>query len=206
MRQLVKRARDGDGEAFLALMEQYSGAMYKIARSILGNNEDAADAIQETILICFEKIAELRQPRYFKTWMTRILINECRKIIRQNSRNCLLEEFPDVPVRDASLEYVEFQELIRRLDEKYRLILVLRYVQGLKIREIAELLELPENTVKTRLQRGRKSLAEEYKTPGEIAKPGRKGALWNEKQENEKNFKGGNRSSAFGGTGNGEGF
>ena len=68
-------------EAFLALMEQYSGAMYKIARSILGNNEDAADAIQETILICFEKIAELRQPRYFKTWMTRILINECRKII-----------------------------------------------------------------------------------------------------------------------------
>ena len=86
MRQLVKRARDGDGEAFLALMEQYSGAMYKIARSILGNNEDAADAIQETILICFEKIAELRQPRYFKTWMTRILINECRKIIRQNSR------------------------------------------------------------------------------------------------------------------------
>ena len=43
MRQLVKRARDGDGEAFLALMEQYSGAMYKIARSILGNNEDAAD-------------------------------------------------------------------------------------------------------------------------------------------------------------------
>ena len=47
-------------------MEQYSGAMYKIARSILGNNEDAADAIQETILICFEKIAELRQPRYLK--------------------------------------------------------------------------------------------------------------------------------------------
>ena len=101
---------------------------------------------------------------------------------------------------------MEFQELIRRLDEKYRLILVLRYVQGLKIREIAELLELPENTVKTRLQRGRKSLAEEYKIPGEITKPGRKGALWNEKQENEKNFKGGNRSSAFGGTGNGEGF
>ena len=167
MKHLVNRAREGDAEEFILLMERYSGAMYKVARSILSNNEDAADAIQETILICYEKISELKHPRFFKTWMTRILINACRGILRQNSQSCLLGNFPDVPVRDASIEYVEFQELLGKLDEKYRLILILYYVQGLKIREIAGLLELSENTVKTRLRRGRESLAEEYGISGE---------------------------------------
>ena len=79
MIQLVKRSISGDADAFLELMEKNSLAMYKVARGILDNDEDAADAIQDTILTCFEKIHTLKNPEYFKTWMIRILINECNK-------------------------------------------------------------------------------------------------------------------------------
>ena len=69
MIQLVKRSISGDADAFLELMEKNSLAMYKVARGILDNDEDAADAIQDTILTCFEKIHTLKNPEYFKTWM-----------------------------------------------------------------------------------------------------------------------------------------
>ena len=69
MIQLVKRSISGDADAFLELMEKNSLAMFKVARGILDNDEDAADAIQDTILTCFEKIHTLKNPEYFKTWM-----------------------------------------------------------------------------------------------------------------------------------------
>lgn len=162
MRTLVKRAMRGDKDAFTQLITQYTSDMYKVARGILNNNEDIADAIQNTILICFEKINTLQQAKYFKTWLIRILINECNQMIRKNGNQCLLEEFPEIPWRDRSMEYVEFQQLMQALDEKYRLILILRYAEGFKITEIAELLHIKEGTVKTRLKRGGESLAKEY--------------------------------------------
>ena len=82
MEKLVQKAILGDTDAFLELMEKNSLSMYKVARGILGNDDDAADAIQDTILSCFEKIHTLQKPKYFKTWMIRILINECNQILR----------------------------------------------------------------------------------------------------------------------------
>ena len=75
----IQKAKNGD--AFIALMKSYMQSMYKIARSILKSDEDVADAIQETILSCWEKIDQLKECRYFKTWMIRILINKCNNII-----------------------------------------------------------------------------------------------------------------------------
>lgn len=162
MRTLVKRAMGGDKEAFAALVTRYAPDMYKVARGILRNDEDIADAVQNTVLACFEKIGTLREPKYFKTWLIRILINECNQILRQIGNQCLLEEFPEIPRQDRSMEYVEFQQLVEMLDEKYRLVLILRYAEGLKVAEIAELLHMKQGTVKTRLKRGRESLAREY--------------------------------------------
>lgn len=107
MIQLVKRSISGDADAFLELMEKNSLAMYKVARGILDNDEDAADAIQDTILTCFEKIHTLKNPEYFKTWMIRILINECNKIHRHYknfSRAKNFRKFPDriCPLRNLS--------------------------------------------------------------------------------------------------------
>lgn len=162
MKRLVIRAMQEDTEAFLELMQYHTQSMYKVARGFLRNEEDVADALQDTILTCFEKLKTLKEPKYFKTWMIRILINECKNILKENNRQCLLEEFPDVADTHSQTEQLEFAELLNALDEKYRVILILYYVEGFKIPEISQLLEMKESTVKTRLARGRKSLEYEY--------------------------------------------
>ena len=78
MTDLIKKAIHGDADAFLELMDVNSLAMYKVAKGILGNDDDVADAVQNTILTCFEKLNTLKKPRYFKTWMIRILMNVIR--------------------------------------------------------------------------------------------------------------------------------
>ena len=115
MIQLVKRSISGDADAFLELMEKNSLAMYKVARGILDNDEDAADAMQDTILTCFEKIHTLKNPEYFKTWMIRILINECNKIHRHYKNFSRAEELPEVPGQDMSIEEFEFKEMLGML-------------------------------------------------------------------------------------------
>ena len=77
---LAYRAKKGDADAFVKLMEENKMAMYKVAKSYLRNEEDVADAMSETVLAAFEHIKELRRPEYFKTWLIRILINQCNGI------------------------------------------------------------------------------------------------------------------------------
>ncbi len=162
MKHLVKQSIAGDADAFLELMEKNTLAMYKVARGILGNDEDVADAIQDTILTCFEKIHTLKQPQYFKTWMIRILINECNKILRHYRSIQVQDNMPDVPGQDGSLAELEFKEMLSLVEEKYRIVLILYYVEGFKISDIASILELNENTVKSRLKRAREQIRAEY--------------------------------------------
>ncbi len=162
MQELVEKAVRGDADAFLELMERNTLSMYKTARGILKNDNDAADAIQDTILASFERIHTLKNPQYFKTWLIRILINECNQILRHYKKVNTIEEVPETPRQDKSLAEVEFKEMLEQVDEKYRVVLVLYYEQGFKISEIAELLELNENTVKTRLARAREQIRSVY--------------------------------------------
>ena len=142
---LIDQAKGRDPDAFAELMQLYMQDMYRVALAILMNDEDAADAIQDTILACWEKIHTLRKREFFKTWLTRILINKCYDI-RKKRRNCVeLEEYAD---------------------EKYRIIMTLFYSQGYRIDEIADMLKLPKSTVQTRLQRGRERLAVYYRKYG----------------------------------------
>ena len=165
MIQLVKRSISGDADAFLELMEKNSLAMYKVARGILDNDEDAADAMQDTILTCFEKIHTLKNPEYFKTWMIRILINECNKILNHYKKFNWDEEIPLIGQMDMSIAEFEFKEMLGRIDAPYRIILLLYYVEGFRISEITEILDLNKNTVKTRLSRGRQQAKKEYFSP-----------------------------------------
>ena len=91
MTDLIKKAIYGDTDAFLELMDVNSLAMYKVAKGILGNDDDVADAVQNTILTCFEKLNTLKKPRYFKTWMIRILINNCNEMLRHKGRENLAD-------------------------------------------------------------------------------------------------------------------
>lgn len=162
MKHLVKRAQKHDDQAFLELMELVKADMYKTARSCLYSQEDMADAIQETIITCYEKIGGLKEPRYFKTWLIRILINKCNDILRLKSREYPTETMPEQEDTCMALRNYEFEELMSQIDDKYRVILLLYYSEGFKIREISEILELEENTVKTRLVRGRRQFEKVY--------------------------------------------
>ena len=162
MENLVKKAKSGDSNAFSQLIRMNTQSMYKVAWAYLKNDEDVADAISETILNCYEKLSTLKKDSYFKTWMIRILINECNKIHRHYKNFSRAEELPEVPGQDMSIEEFEFKEMLGMLDESYRIILVLYYVEGFRIADIASILNMNENTVKTRLVRARVQLKQEY--------------------------------------------
>lgn len=170
MKKLIERARSRDVDAFTELMTSQMQHMYKTAYAVLANDDDAADAISDTILTCWEKLGQLKEAGYFKTWMTRILVNKCYDILRKKERFLVQEEIPDVPVHDEQYERAEWKAAISRLDEKYRVVMLLYYVEGFRTAEIGEILAMPESTVRTRLARGREKLAQEY-----FADDGRKG-------------------------------
>ena len=159
MNLLIRKAKKHDKAAFQQLMEQQGKAMYKVAKAILKNDDDVADAMQETAMVCWEKIDTLKKDKYFQTWLTRILINNCNVICRQRTRNAQ-EVIPEAWSHEEGYANVEWEDFLDRLDEKYRTIIMLYYVQGFKTREIAEILEVNENTVRGRLVTARKKLEE----------------------------------------------
>ncbi len=160
---LIKKAKSGDPDAFVALIEQNKAAMYRTAKAILHNDADAADAMQDAILSCWQNISKLRNDKYFKTWLTRILINCCKSIIRKNGNVVYVESYePYDHGKDTSLSDRSVKESFEGLSENYRLILTLYYIQGLSVKEIAKALDMNENTVKTRLSRGREQFKSIY--------------------------------------------
>lgn len=162
MELLVKKAKSGDAEAFIALMEENKQSMYKVARGFLREREDVADAMAETVLTCYEKIALLRENAYFKTWMIRILINNCKDILRSRNRQVCMEEDREAGGETVYADESGFRELIEPLGEQDRSIFTLYYVYGMKAREIASCMEMKESTVLSRLKRGREALREEW--------------------------------------------
>ncbi|NCB93383.1 MAG: sigma-70 family RNA polymerase sigma factor [Clostridia bacterium] len=162
MNLLIKKARMHDKAAFQQLMEQEGKSMYKVAKAILKNDEDAVDAMQETALICWEKIDTLKKDKYFKTWLIRILINNCNMIYRQRTKMMSVEVISEEWFQETGYENVEWKNFLNCLDEKYRTIIILYYVEGFRTREIAEILQMNENTVRGRLVTARKKLETQY--------------------------------------------
>ncbi len=154
---LVKRAQRRDMEAFVELMEKHKTSLYKVAKSYLRSEEDVADVMQETVLSVYEHIGELKNVAYFKTWITRILMNHCKDLLRQQKRYMVSDKLPEstdkAPENDR-----EFYRLLGELPEDYRAVFLLYYGEGFRTREIAQILDMNENTVKSRLRRGRERL------------------------------------------------
>ncbi len=88
---LVKKAQKGDADAFIELIERNRMTLLRVAYGYFRSEEDVADVMQETILNAFEHVKELKKPEYFRTWLVRILINNCNQMYNQNKRNCGLE-------------------------------------------------------------------------------------------------------------------
>lgn len=159
---LVRKARRHDKEAFALLMEANIKSMYKVAKAILKNDEDAADAMQETVLACWEKIDSLKKNDYFKTWLIRILINKCTAIYRQRQRFVSDEQALENTVWEEEYANVEWREFLNSLDEKYRTVIILYYAEGFRVKEIAEMLQISESAVKGRLATAREKVEHLY--------------------------------------------
>lgn len=162
MEFLVRQAMKQHKDAFTQLIDANLQSMYKTAYSMLGNDQDVADAIQETILTCWEKIRQLEEPKYFKTWMIRILINKCNDILRAKQRFVLVETIPEVPAPDLGFANLEWNEIMKVLTPNEQVVVSLYYSDGYKTTEIAAMLDITETAVRNRLARSRDKLATKY--------------------------------------------
>jgi len=159
----VELAKQGDKEAFEKLIVENKVAMYKVAISILRNDEDAGDAISETIFKAYKSIKNLKDVNFFKTWLIRILINECNYMLKQKRRIVSIENYQ---VADTTNEHnvsddsIDIQIALDKLDKELKLIVVLYYYNKMKIEEIANILNIAEGTIKSRLYTARKKLYE----------------------------------------------
>ena len=157
-------------EAFTEAIIRMTPTLYRIARGQLMIEADQQDAVQEAIRRSWEKRESLKDERYLQTWVIRILLNACHDIQRHEKRVYPVSEIPDRPL-DAP-EFVDLRGVLLQLKEKYRVPVILHYIEGYEIRHVSEILKLPASTVKTRLMRGRTRLRdilneealEEYET------------------------------------------
>lgn len=171
MEELIKNAMRGEEKAFIELMDSVSDRMYRTAWAILKQDADVADAIQETILICWQKLKTLQKPQMFRTWVTRILINECYQILKKKKRySDTAEKAATVfPTFDSDAGNMRFKELLSFADEKYHLLLTLYYADEYSVVEIADMLGLSTGAVKTRLARARDQIRRTYYEDSKIS-------------------------------------
>lgn len=169
MELLIKKAQNGDKEAFISIINEHLQMMYKVAKTRLSSEEDIGDAIQETILSAYKSICVLKNTSYFKTWLIKILINKCNDIISKNKKIIYVEDYYESIENEDSLddkdsieENIVFNETLDSLDESYKTVIVLYYVSGFNTREISEILKEKEGTIKSRLSRARQKLKEIY--------------------------------------------
>ena len=166
MEVLVRKAKKGDEEAFIKLIDNYMLQMYKVAKSRMSNEEAIGDAIQETIMSAFKNIKQLKRPEYFNTWLIRILINNCNSIMKDKKIDYIDDyskyEKGDSICVDSVEDKLDFDRVLSILSDEYKEIIVLYYVNGFLIKEIAEILDIKEGTVKSRLSRAKEKLRVVY--------------------------------------------
>lgn len=156
----VSKAKSGDKEAFLSLVDENRLKIYKVARGILNNIEDIEDAIQNTIIKSFQNINTLKNDDFFRTWIIRILINECNEIIRKNKKNTNQEIVKVNGEHNDNYEDLDITKAINELKEELRITTVLFYFEDMSTRDISRVLDIPEGTVRSRLTRARVKLRE----------------------------------------------
>lgn len=150
-----------DKERFTQLALAQQRRMYRIAVSYTASSADAEDAMQETLLRAWDKRDSLRDESLFATWLTRILINECKTLLRKRRRQFPAMELPNLTTPPEDDRAAQVRQTLFAMPERYRVPLVLNLLEGYKMQDIAEMLRIPLGTVKTRIARGKKLLKEE---------------------------------------------
>ena len=184
--ELVKQAREGSLEAFELLIKKYSKDLFAISYGLLGSTEDAEEVVQDTFVKAYTNISSLRDDSLFGAWISRIVVNMSRNryvwnrsrgegqnisiyVTDENDDNEKEMEIPsDLAIPDRELEQEEMRKIILEgindLPDIFREPLVLRHVKDMSYKQIADILNLNIETVKTRISRGRAVLAKKLKS------------------------------------------
>ena len=158
---IIAKAKDGDREAFGKLYESIANDLYKLALYMLGNKEDAEDAVSETFIEAFKGIKNLRNDSSFKPWIMRILSIRCKRKIGgyvKEKTNVDIAECLDISAQDNSEQTVMLWDALNSLSAEEREIIILSVVYGYKIKEISEIKDLPQGTVSSKIHRTMKKL------------------------------------------------
>lgn len=154
----ISKAKSGDNEAFIALIEEHITSIYRVAKGILSIEDDIEDAIQSTILMAYRNIKNLKNDDLFKTWIIRIVINESNKIYNLNKKCIDIEKVKEKCSYDKYIN-LDLQRAIDELPEDLKIIILLFYFEDLKITQISDILKIPEGTVKSKLSRAKNKIA-----------------------------------------------
>ena len=145
-------------QTFLEEAAKLERLLYCVAWSMLSNSDDCADAVQDALLAAYKKLSTLKREEYFKTWITRILINRCKSMARSRRYHEDIDTLGETSQAESGLGLQEIVMEINALDVKPRLPFVLYYSEGFTVCEISQILKISESNVKVRLHRARQAL------------------------------------------------
>lgn len=157
----VKRATKGDKEAFSNLMKNNKEYLYRVAFMHMKNQDDTLEVVHETVYKAFISINRLKKPEYFRTWITRMLINTAIDSIKKRERHMDIEDIESCEkyiLESNSDISLDLREELDKLKDDYKSVITMKYLHDMKISDIAKVVGKSENTVKTNLRRGLKIL------------------------------------------------
>lgn len=159
---LVRKAKNGDNEAFNNLIVEYQEILYKIAKSRLNSEDDICDVVQNTLISAYKSLNTLKNNKYFKTWLIKILINKCNDFYIKNNQNMI--PFEDISNneeainKDFTSDY-GIDYLIENLNKNEQTILTLYYLEGYSEKEISEIMNINYSTIRTNIRRAKEKIA-----------------------------------------------
>jgi RNA polymerase sigma-70 factor (ECF subfamily) len=163
-KEILKRVKEGDQKAFEELYNKYADYALRVAAAITRSDTSAADAVQETFIRVYHYIVDFDLDKPFQPWFYRILINECNRLMKKKAKTISISDYLENDMDFAKDDVHEFEEYealykaIGRLEDINRIPIVLKYLKGFTETEIAEILAINQNTVKSRLYKGRQKL------------------------------------------------
>ncbi|NMA67939.1 MAG: sigma-70 family RNA polymerase sigma factor [Desulfitobacterium sp.] len=165
----VKRAQKGDKEALLELIMEQKEDYYHLAYAFMKNPEDALDVLEDMILKVYENIHRLKKAEAFYSWSNTILVNCCKGSLRKKKKVIPFKELPEEAYVESFSEQddlIAFESHLSGLNPKYQEVLRLRFLLDMEYEKIAQILEIPLGTVKSRIHTGLKKLRERLGVAG----------------------------------------
>ncbi|WLR42028.1 RNA polymerase sigma factor SigW [Bacillus carboniphilus] len=181
IKKRIKQVKKGDQDAFAEIVDLYKDKVYQLSYRMLGNSHEAEDIAQEAFIRAYVNIHSYDTKRKFSTWLYRIATNLSIDRIRKKKPDYYLDAevagtdgltmysqvAANISLPEEEVESMELQDTIQKeilkLPEKYRVVIVLKYIEELSLQEISEILDIPIGTVKTRIHRGREALRKQLR-------------------------------------------